>query len=141
MNAVATPTRKTLHTSPESCPFCRVWETEGPADAMVTVVSDSYPVTPGHRLVIPRRHEADLFNLSVEEYMAMWAAARRCADEIAAADPTIDGFNLGVNVGSAAGQTVGHVHLHVIPRREGDSSDPRGGVRWVVAETAAYWDR
>ena len=69
----------------------------------------------------------------------MWALAGRVRDLLRAElDP--DGFNIGLNEGSAAGQTVPHAHIHVIPRREGDVLDPRGGVRWVLPEKAPYWE-
>ncbi len=97
-----------------------------------------YPVSPGHVLIVPRRHEADFFALSAEEQAAMVALVapvRRHVD----AEFKPDAYNLGANVGAAAGQTIPHAHLHVIPRYQGDVPEPRGGVRWVLPATARYW--
>jgi diadenosine tetraphosphate (Ap4A) HIT family hydrolase len=99
---------------------------------------DAYPVAEGHMLVVPKRHVTSLFDLPEEEQAALWrlvALVRaRLMDELMP-----DGFNVGVNDGTAAGQTVPHAHVHVIPRRAGDVADPRGGVRWVVPAKAQYW--
>jgi diadenosine tetraphosphate (Ap4A) HIT family hydrolase len=97
---------------------------------------DKYPVSPGHRLIVPKRHVASLFELAPEEYSELFTIAR----ELATSDRSApDGWNLGVNVGPAAGQTVMHVHVHLVPRMLGDVPDPRGGVRWVVPHHAVYW--
>jgi diadenosine tetraphosphate (Ap4A) HIT family hydrolase len=97
-----------------------------------------FPVSPGHVLIVPRRHEADFFSLSPPEQAAMVALVepvrRRLDDEFKP-----DAYNLGANIGGAAGQTIHHAHLHVIPRYAGDVEEPRGGVRWVLPETARYW--
>jgi diadenosine tetraphosphate (Ap4A) HIT family hydrolase len=98
---------------------------------------DRYPVTPGHLLLIPRRHVASYFDCTEEEMRALWAlveAGRRVL--IARYAP--DGFNVGINVGEAAGQTVMHVHVHLIPRYQGDVPNPRGGVRGVIPERQSY---
>lgn len=99
---------------------------------------DGFPVSRGHSLVITRRHVGSLFETTVEEREALLAlldAARAAA--LAEFKP--DGFNIGVNDGVAAGQTVPHLHIHLIPRYIGDVQDPRGGIRWVVPEHADYW--
>jgi diadenosine tetraphosphate (Ap4A) HIT family hydrolase len=99
---------------------------------------DAYPVSLGHALIVSRRHVADLFDLSNDEQAALWALLpilKRALDD----KPSPAGYNVGVNIGRAAGQTVGHVHVHVIPRYEGDVDDPRGGVRWVLPKRADYW--
>ena len=121
------------------CPFCnpdpaRVFH-EG---SNVLGLWDGFPVSPGHALVVPRRHVADWFEARDEERLGL-------LDAIAVARAAIlerhqpDGFNVGMNLGRAAGQTVMHLHLHVIPRYEGDAQDPRGGVRWVLPDRADYW--
>jgi diadenosine tetraphosphate (Ap4A) HIT family hydrolase len=124
---------------PSDCPFCclaagRVWR----EDESTVAFKDGYPVTEGHTLVIPRRHVVSIFDCSPEEQAALWkmvkAVQRTLIEEF---QP--DGFNIGVNDGEAAGQTVLHAHVHVIPRRNGDVSEPRGGIRWVIADKAAYW--
>jgi diadenosine tetraphosphate (Ap4A) HIT family hydrolase len=94
---------------------------------------DLYPVSPGHTLIIPKRHVANWFSCTRAEQVAI-------LDLVAALAPAADGCNLGVNIGAAGGQTVGHVHMHLIPRHTGDVEDSRGGVRWVVPRHAAYWD-
>ena len=97
-----------------------------------------FPVSPGHALIVPRRHEPDFFALTTEEQAAVVALVnpvRAALDE----RYSPDAYNLGVNAGKAAGQTIGHAHFHVIPRYAGDVAEPRGGVRWVLPETARYW--
>ena len=119
------------------CPFCA-----RPAplfeSPLALAFSDAFPLSAGHTLIVPRRHEPDFFALSLAEQaemLALVADVRRHVDLAHA--PA--GYNLGVNAGAAAGQTVGHAHLHVIPRYVGDVADPRGGVRWVLPDKAAYW--
>jgi len=123
----------------DGCPFCEAMpERVFHEGRLVRGVWDGFPVSPGHALLVPRRHVATWFDASPEERLELTEA-------IALARETIllrhrpDGFNLGMNLGAAAGQTVLHLHLHVIPRYVGDVEDPRGGVRWVVPNKAAYW--
>ena len=96
-------------------------------------------VAQGHTLVVPRRHCADVFELTPAEFEAVWSVVRELRDELHARLRP-DGFTIGVNAGEAAGQTVAHAHVHVIPRFHGDVPDPRGGVRWVIPQRAAYWE-
>lgn len=124
------------------CPFCAPREAvlEGP---LVRVIEDGYPVSPGHLLVIPRRHVASYFEASAEEQQALWEMverAREWTETRAAAEGRRepDGYNIGVNVGTAAGQTVMHLHVHLIPRFRGDMDDPRGGVRGVIPSMQRY---
>lgn len=101
-------------------------------------IRDGFPVSPGHTLVLPRRHVASLAEVVPEEVRAIWALlgeARKGLD----AELRPDGYNVGVNDGRAAGQAVLHLHVHLIPRYEGDRKDPRGGVRWIFPEKADYW--
>jgi diadenosine tetraphosphate (Ap4A) HIT family hydrolase len=125
------------------CPFCdpppesRVVLHE---DELVVAFFDSYPVSVGHALIVPRRHVSSFFDATPEEQRALAAAVphvQRVLHEKMAPKP--DAYNVGWNDGAAAGQTVMHLHLHVIPRYEGDVPDPRGGIRWVIPEHAAYW--
>jgi diadenosine tetraphosphate (Ap4A) HIT family hydrolase len=99
---------------------------------------DSYPLSNGHTLIMPKRHEPDYFALSSAEQAAVFGLVGPVKDLIDEQHRP-DGYNLGLNSGQAAGQTVLHAHLHVIPRYEGDVKDPRGGVRWVLPNRAAYW--
>jgi diadenosine tetraphosphate (Ap4A) HIT family hydrolase len=109
------------------------------ANDLAVAFPDAFPVSPGHCLIVPRRHEPDFLELSAEEEMAIWTLVRSVLRS-PEADDVPDGYNIGVNVGEAAGQTIAHAHLHVIPRRHGDVHDPRGGIRWVVPGKAAYWE-
>jgi diadenosine tetraphosphate (Ap4A) HIT family hydrolase len=99
---------------------------------------DAYPVSLGHALVVPRRHAASWSELTADEKAALTAgvdAARALID--ARYEP--HAYNVGFNDGAAAGQTIPHFHVHVIPRYQGDVLDPRGGIRWVLPDKAAYW--
>ncbi|MEI7703490.1 MAG: HIT family protein [Deltaproteobacteria bacterium] len=123
-----------------ACPFCtRIAsgasvQTEGTAVAF----PDGFPLNPGHTLVVPRRHVSDLFDLAPGEQADIWRLVAAVRERLLA-EHRPDGFNIGLNVGAAGGQTVGHAHVHVIPRFQGDVPDPRGGVRWVISARAAYW--
>lgn len=102
--------------------------------------ADTYPLSPGHTLVIPRQHEADLFDLDAAVRAAVWQLVDTVQSRLAQTLAP-DGFNIGVNAGLAAGQTIPHAHVHVIPRTAGDVADPRGGVRWVIPDKAPYWEQ
>jgi diadenosine tetraphosphate (Ap4A) HIT family hydrolase len=124
--------------NPDRCPFCampaeRVLE----ANASAFAVLDAYPASPGHSLVICRRHVEDIFDLTATEVGDLLVLVRSTRTRI---DRTLRpaGYNLGVNVGKAAGQTVMHVHVHVIPRYHGDTDDPAGGVRGVIPGKGRY---
>ncbi len=123
------------------CPFCHLIE-EGHvliARTHAVAVPDAYPISLGHSLVVPRRHEAEFFELSHQERDELW----RVVDElrsILVERHCPDGFNVGFNEGEAAGQTVAHAHVHLVPRYAGDVPDPRGGIRWVLPDRAAYWN-
>ena len=123
------------------CPFCSLSaERVIRQNESAVVIRDGFPVSPGHTLVIPRRHVASFFDVTDAErtdLMSLLAAARDDLDrEFHSA-----GYNIGINDGAAAGQTVAHLHIHLIPRYAGDRDDPRGGVRWVLPDKAAYWDK
>lgn len=101
-------------------------------------IRDGYPVTKLHTLIIPKRHVSDYFDLYQTERNAIEAMLHQQREAIQDADPTVDGFNLGVNAGASAGQTVFHVHMHLIPRRRGDQDNPKGGIRGVIPEKQKY---
>lgn len=107
-------------------------------NSLAVAFADAYPLTDGHTLVVPRRHETDFFALSSAERVAVLDLIAEVKHHIDR-EHEPDGYNIGLNVGEAAGQTVAHTHFHVIPRRLGDVDDPRGGVRWVLPRNAAYW--
>ena len=101
-------------------------------------IYDKYPVTKQHFLVIPKRHVLDYFGLSPEELLACDDLLRQLRSQIEDEDSTVEGFNIGMNVGEVAGQTVFHCHIHLIPRRRGDVPDPRGGVRNLIPGKGNY---
>jgi diadenosine tetraphosphate (Ap4A) HIT family hydrolase len=124
----------------DDCPFCRriaAGEVDRDGGAVVAF-ADAFPVSEGHMLVAPRRHVRDLFALEPPEWEAVWSLVRVLQYDSAVRAET-DGWNIGANVGEAAGQTLDHAHVHLIPRRRGDVEDPRGGVRWVLPGRADYW--
>jgi diadenosine tetraphosphate (Ap4A) HIT family hydrolase len=121
------------------CPFClierdRISLETGDAIAF----PDTFPVSSGHTLVVPRRHVASLYELSPSEQSEVWNLVYEIRDRVSEGLAP-DAFNIGINDGRAAGQTIMHAHVHVIPRWLGDVNDPRGGIRWVIADKAAYW--
>ena len=98
----------------------------------------AYPVTKHHTLIITNRHVADFFELTKEEMTELDEILKNQKDQLKNLDKKISGFNVGVNIGKDAGQSIMHCHLHLIPRREGDVEDPRGGVRGVIPEKQKY---
>ena len=123
---------------PLTCPFCNPAEDEIVlANDLCYARYDRYPVSPGHLLLIPYRHIPTLFDATDEEQAALLALVRE-AKILLDKQFHPDGYNVGVNVGKAAGQTVMHLHVHVIPRYAGDMADPRGGVRGAVPEKRKY---
>ncbi len=101
-------------------------------------IRDGFPVTALHTLVIPKRHVEDYFGLTSEELLACDSLIRSLKFDIARTDPMVVAFNIGMNAGRAAGQTIFHCHIHLIPRREGDVENPRGGVRHVIPGKGFY---
>ena len=99
---------------------------------------DGFPVTPLHTLVIPKRHVSDYFDLFQPERNAMQALLDEQRQAILQLDDAVTAFNIGINAGQEAGQTIFHCHLHLIPRRKGDVEEPRGGVRGVIPEKQKY---
>jgi len=121
------------------CPFCsleaeRVWLSSFSALAAF----DGFPVTSGHTLVIPKQHLTSVFDLSPYEQQEIWSFVSQVRSELKNRFG-VAAFNIGINDGNLAGQTVLHAHIHVIPRRDGDVDDPRGGIRWVIPSKAKYW--
>jgi ATP adenylyltransferase len=119
------------------CIFCRPQREILVENAWAIAVYDSYPVSPGHALVLPRHHAVTLWDLEPEDYEGCFRLVRELQPVLAARHAP-DGFNVGVNCGEAAGQSVWHAHIHVIPRYRGDNPNPRGGVRNVIPRKAAY---
>ena len=101
-------------------------------------VRDGYPVTEMHSLIIPKRHIQDYFDLTTEELIACDQLIRSLKDEISNSDNSVNGFNIGMNSGETAGQTIFHCHIHLIPRRTGDVDNPRGGIRNIIPDMGNY---
>ncbi len=123
--------------SDKACPFCdplRYEITQG----TIAAFKDGFPVSPGHYLLTPLRHTADWFSLSYRETMDTVDLLDVLRKKLLDADDTITGFNIGMNCGESAGQTVFHQHTHLIPRRDGDTPNPRGGVRGVIPSQMTY---
>jgi len=121
------------------CVFCQMPEVRvAHQNELCFVVADKYPVTPGHLLVIPKRHVADYFELGRPELTSVHFLLEQSKRNIQQNDSAVTGFNVGINCGQSAGQTVSHCHVHLIPRREGDVKSPTGGVRNVIPGMGKY---
>jgi len=121
-----------------TCPFCinadkKILETKN-----AFVISDKFPVTKYHSLIIPKRHVESYFDLTPEEYADCMVLIKTSKKTLCELDKTISGFNIGVNDGVDAGQTITHCHIHLIPRRKGDVKKPSGGVRHIIPEKGFY---
>jgi len=128
-------------TMTKPCPFCEKGDLY--ADDLVSVRYDLYPVADGHMLVTPNRHVSSLLELREDECVRIHQVSLKMIREYDARlsrKPDQRNWNIGVNIGKDAGQTVPHAHVHLIPRTPGDVEDPRGGVRWVVGSKAKYWN-
>ena len=121
------------------CVFCNIDKSRIEIENDLALsFKDLYPVTEGHTLVIPKRKVQSFFNLTQEEVTAMLELLNSQKDTLKNKDPLITGFNIGINDGEDAGQTIMHCHIHLIPRRSGDMEDPRGGVRGVIPGKQSY---
>jgi diadenosine tetraphosphate (Ap4A) HIT family hydrolase len=127
-----------------NCLFCDVQTIDRTRiveeNELAFAVRDAFPVTEYHSLFIPKRHVLDYFGLSLPEVNAIHALLHSQKDYLLKLDPTIDGFNIGMNCGLTAGQSVWHCHVHLIPRRKGDVEFPKGGVRHVIPYKGNYED-
>ena len=121
------------------CPFCGLSPNVELLCESATAVAffDAFPVSKGHVLIVPKRHVADYFDLTEHEQHALWLVANHCKHLLDARFHP-DGYNIGINAGVAAGQTIFHVHLHLIPRYNGDVENPKGGVRGVIPAKQRY---
>lgn len=134
--------RRKDRTPQQECVFCARLAVEETIarNGLAVAIRDRYPASRGHVLIVPRRHEPDFLELSAKERSAVLSLLPAVVDWIGRKFHP-DGYNVGLNIGEAAGQTVPHAHLHVIPRYKGDVAEPRGGLRWILPERAAYWRR
>ena len=119
------------------CPFCNVEREKILETEMSFAIYDGFPVNEGHALIIPKKHIANYFDLSLEEQKDCIELLNR-VKAIVQEKYNPDGFNVGININEAAGQTVPHVHIHLIPRYDGDVELPRGGVRGVIPGKKNY---
>ena len=119
------------------CPFCNVEREKILETEMSFAIYDGFPVNDGHALIIPKRHTANYFDLSLEEQKDCIELLNR-VKVVVQEKYNPAGFNVGININEVAGQTVPHVHIHLIPRYEGDVEEPRGGVRGVVPGRRSY---
>ncbi len=123
------------------CLFCELPEDKFEVldeNELCLTLSDSYPVTEGHCLIIPRRHVETYFDMNPEEVDATTRLMHRARDRLLAEHDSISGFIIGTNAGKSAGQSVFHAHIHLMPRRDGDQENPQGGVRKIFPEKAQY---
>jgi len=122
------------------CPFCSL-----PIERIIDsnefgmTIRDIFPISLGHTLVIPKRHVGSWFEITKDEQSELLELLRRAKIDLQE-EFKPDGYNIGINDGPAAGQTVPHLHMHLIPRYKNDQEDPRGGVRWIIPEKAKYWE-
>lgn len=129
----------------ENCPFCQIAKGDDAARIIQEndrgfVIRDGFPISPGHSLIIPKRHIGSFFDLDAEvkrDLLHLLDEAKVALD----IEYSPSSYNIGINDGVAAGQTIAHVHIHLIPRYTGDVADPRGGVRWIIRDKADYWSK
>lgn len=122
---------------PKDCPFCNIDRELILTSEYCLAIYDRYPVNKGHVLVIPKRHVKDYFDLRQDEIDSVWKLVAKVKDYLDSKYAP-RGYNVGFNVGPEAGQTIDHVHIHIIPRYSGDMDDPTGGVRHVIPERGKY---
>ena len=127
------------HKNIPDCPFCHL-----PGDRIILTndlaigIRDGFPVSNGHTLIMPKRHIGSFFETTLDERTALFDLLDAAKNALATESQPA-AYNIGINDGPAAGQTVPHLHIHLIPRYVGDNGDARGGVRWVLPEKAKYW--
>ena len=128
-----------MKTRSHNCVFCEIDRGRITAENdLAYTVNDGYPVTEHHTLIIPKRHAETYFDLTAQERDACYQLMGQSKVAIEIKDPAVTGFNIGINNGESAGQTIFHCHIHLIPRRDGDTDNPRGGVRGVIRSKQSY---
>ena len=121
------------------CIFCKINSNEIQFENNLAYsLKDSYPVSKFHSLIVPKRHFKNYFELTREEIQECNELILKTKEYIVSQDPTVEGFNIGTNVGIVAGQSIMHCHIHLIPRRKGDVNKPQGGVRSVISKKQHY---
>ena len=123
----------------DSCLFCNIEKSRIIlSNKLALSFRDNFPVTSLHTLIIPKRHIKDYFELTQDELFACHEIILQLKEDLIKEDPTIGGFNIGMNSGEVAGQTIFHCHIHLIPRRKGDVDNPRGGIRHIIPGKGFY---
>jgi diadenosine tetraphosphate (Ap4A) HIT family hydrolase len=122
----------------ENCPFCSNTDQIQYSNDSAISIFDKYPVTKYHSLIVPKRHVTSFFNPDAKEQLDCVILANQVKSQLCAMDETITGFNLGINDGIDAGQTIPHCHIHLIPRRKNDIPEPQGGVRNIIPGKGKY---
>jgi len=123
----------------ENCIFCHLDKADILQESKnFFVINDRFPVTQGHKLIITKKHKADFFSLDTIETNDLSTLLHELRNNLVKQDTAITGFNVGMNCGISAGQTIFHCHIHLIPRRDNDCIDPRGGVRGVISSKQKY---
>ncbi|MDP5115744.1 MAG: HIT family protein [Burkholderiaceae bacterium] len=126
---------------PNVCTYCNLSESRIIDQSPLTLVfRDVFPVSPGHTLIIPRRHVESYFDLTDQEREDMTFMMMRAKNALKT-ELSPQAFNIGINEGFAAGQTVAHINMHLIPRFKGDVTEPRGGIRWIFPDKAVFWEK
>ena len=121
------------------CLFCNIEDERIIAENdLAYAIRDGFPVTQFHTLIIPKRHAINYFDMKKEEVLACDKLIRQVKEDIEAIDPSVDGFNIGINSGESSGQTIFHCHIHLIPRRTNDVQNPKGGVRHIIPGKGYY---
>jgi diadenosine tetraphosphate (Ap4A) HIT family hydrolase len=129
-----------IMTTHKPCPFCTLPEERViDSNELGVVIRDGYPISEGHTLIIPKRHIGSFFETNQDEKLALLALLESAQKQLKK-ELNPPSFNIGINDGKEAGQTIPHLHIHLIPRYESDMTDPRGGVRWIIPEKAKYWE-
>lgn len=122
----------------KDCPFCNYDVSIEHENKTAMAILDKYPVTKFHTLIIPKRHVQSFFDLNEYEYLDCVNLIKKLKQDLCKIDAEITGFNIGINAGHDAGQTVDHCHIHLIPRRKNDVENPRGGIRHVIPDKGNY---
>jgi diadenosine tetraphosphate (Ap4A) HIT family hydrolase len=129
-----------MNESQQDCPFCfpQIESAIIESFGSVVAVKDKYPASDGHLLVITKRHITDIFTMTETEKQDALKLIMILKEKIMRDDPSVTGFNVGMNCGASAGQTIMHAHIHLIPRRDGDVSNPEGGIRGAIPHRMSY---
>jgi len=132
--------RTQYETKQSDCLFCELPDAINvlAKNELACILKDNFPVSPGHCLIIPKRHVATYFDMNQAEINACNRLIKEHKEKLETDDKTITGFNIGMNSGASAGQTIFHAHIHLIPRRDNDQDNPRGGVRKIFPDKADY---